>query len=142
MHRTHSPLRPLGFTLLVFALLAGLVPVARGAPPKPQPERADWLVRDRDGLAALHSPDAATGNEGALQEQYLPWTRIAVETLRDGNPEIYAADDDGSYAVRITNNTCTDAYPRLNLDYTRLAYATKCLGATYEIMIVNPEVCP
>jgi hypothetical protein len=42
--------------------------------------------------------------------------KIAFESDRDGNPEIYVMNPDGSGQTRLTNNTAIDSSPSVNAD--------------------------
>jgi dipeptidyl aminopeptidase/acylaminoacyl peptidase len=60
-----------------------------------------------DDLAPAWSPDGA---------------RIAFETLRDGNNEIYVMNHDGSEQVNLTQNLSPDHAPAWSPDGTRIAF--------------------
>ena len=68
----------------------------------------------------------------------LPSSKVVFESYRDGNSEIYIANDDGSELGRLTNNSAADIQPRLNRGGTKIAFASKLPG-NYDIYIVNPD---
>jgi Tol biopolymer transport system component len=105
------------------------------------------FISDRDGDKEIYVMDAADrdgdGNgdnltrltNNAVTDQdpaYSPdGTKIAFETLRDGNKEIYmmdAADRDGDgngdSPTRLTNNAAVDANPSFFPDGTKIAFET------------------
>jgi Tol biopolymer transport system component len=48
--------------------------------------------------------------------------KIVIVSDRDGNPEIYIMDDDGSYPVRLTYNLAGDFNPAWSPDGTQIAF--------------------
>jgi Tol biopolymer transport system component len=68
----------------------------------------------------------------------LPASRVVFQSYRDGNYEIYAANNDGSAISRLTNNTATDMQPRLNRGGTKIAFSSKRSG-NYDIYSMNPD---
>jgi uncharacterized repeat protein (TIGR01451 family) len=78
-----------------------------------------------------NAPDTPTAPQ-------LPWSKLVFESYRDGNYEIYLANDDGSGLVRLTSNTAKDIYPRLNRGATRIAFASNRVGS-YEIYTMNTD---
>jgi Tol biopolymer transport system component len=63
-------------------------------------------------------------------------TRLAFQSFRDNNYEIYIADGDARNETRITNNSAADISPRLNHGADRIAFASKRDG-NYEIYTVS-----
>ena len=63
-------------------------------------------------------------------------TRLAFQSFRDNNYEIYVADGDASNETRVTNNGAADILPRLNHGADRIAFASKRDG-NYEIYTVG-----
>jgi Tol biopolymer transport system component len=50
-------------------------------------------------------------------------TRIAFESDRDGNYEIYVMDADGSHQTRLTHDPALDSTPTWSTDGTRIAFS-------------------
>jgi hypothetical protein len=69
--------------------------------------------------------------------QVQPWTRVAFQSIRDGNWEIYAGYD-GTGHVRLTDNPAADIHPRLNRGASRLVFASNRTG-NYEIFEMNVD---
>ena len=89
---------------------------------------------DTRGLAAVPVGEGeefrvATGADG---DAYATWSptadRIAFESTRDGNPEIYAAGLDGSNVLRLTDNDVLDEWPQWSSSGKHIAYASGVEG--------------
>jgi Tol biopolymer transport system component len=65
-------------------------------------------------------------------------TRIAFESVRDGNPEIYVMNADGTGVRRLTNNRRNDGHPAWSPDGTRIAFHSHRDG-NYEIYVMNAD---
>ena len=65
-------------------------------------------------------------------------TRVAFTTNRDGNDEIYTVNANGSIAIRLTNNTSTDAQPTYSLDGKKIAFMSARDG-NFEIYVMNAD---
>ncbi len=64
--------------------------------------------------------------------------RIAFVSNRDGNPEIYTMNTDGSDVVRLTENPANDYAPAWSPDGTRLAFVSERDG-NHEIYVMNAD---
>lgn len=64
--------------------------------------------------------------------------KIAFVTSRNGKPEIYAMNPDGSGQTRLTNNDYEDAWPAFSLDASRLAFNSDRDG-NFEIYVMNAD---
>src|SRR5215218_1629888 len=62
--------------------------------------------------------------------------RIAFESTRDGNWEIYAMNPDGSNQTRLTNDPASDSRPALSPDGSKIAFVSQRTGNA-EIFIMN-----
>jgi hypothetical protein len=103
---------------------AGLPPPADrelAIAPSPVAQRAESILGASAGPAAL-----------------LPAGKLAFQSLRDGNWEIYVADADGRNPRRVTNRDAADVQPRLNKGCSRLVFSTNASG-NYEIATINPD---
>ena len=64
--------------------------------------------------------------------------KIAFESKRDGNDEIYSMNPDGSSQSRLTNNSETDINPIVSPDGTRIVFDSKRNG-NEEIFVMNAD---
>ena len=54
--------------------------------------------------------------------------RIAFESTRDGNLEVYAMNADGSKQTRVTNHPALDALPSWSQDSKRIVFVSERIG--------------
>ena len=64
--------------------------------------------------------------------------KIAFESLRDGNMEIYVMNADGSGQMSLTNNLAEDIDPAFSPDGTKIAFVSTRDG-NYEIYVMNAD---
>ena len=69
--------------------------------------------------AIIGCGDGITGQVGGIGEG---GSRIAFTSERDGNPEIYIMNSDGSEQTRLTDNDTSDTYPALSPDGSKIAF--------------------
>ena len=65
-------------------------------------------------------------------------SKIAFSSNRDGNPEIYVINADGSNMVRLTNNPFVDDMPAWSPDGNKVAFGSNRDGNT-EIYVMNAD---
>jgi Tol biopolymer transport system component len=65
--------------------------------------------------------------------------KIAFQTNRDGNFEIYTVNADGSSPTRLTNVAGDDLAPAWSPDGTKIAFASARDGGGYEIYTMNAD---
>jgi Tol biopolymer transport system component len=71
---------------------------------------------------AVRATDAA-GNSGYAERTWsYDGSRIAFESFRDGNPEIYTVEPDGARPQRLTDNLVSDEHPDWSPDRRRLVF--------------------
>ena len=63
---------------------------------------------------------------------------VLFETNRDGNPEIYLMNSDGSQPINLTNHPDTDNYAAWSPDGTRIAFMSRRSGNN-EIFVMNAD---
>jgi TolB protein len=77
-----------------------------------------------------------------IENAYPHWSpdgsRIAFQSNRDGNDEIYVMNSDGSHPVRLTNNTQSDDGPRFSPDGSRIVFISERDGNP-EIYLMNAD---
>jgi TolB protein len=89
------------------------------------------------GAVAPPSGEPAAGaiNQAAIGEAA---GKIAFMSHRDGNPEIYVMDADGSDQTRLTNDLAEDKEPSFSPDGTKIAFISRRDG-TPEIYVMNAD---
>ncbi len=79
---------------------------------------------------------------GSSNDAYSTWSpsvpKLAFESGRDGNPEIYAMNSDGSGLIRLTDSPNLDEWPSVSPDGRKVAYASGVEGDK-DIWIVNMD---
>ena len=65
--------------------------------------------------------------------------KIAFTSDRDGNPEIYVMNPDGTNQVRITNNAVVDDLPTWSPDGTKIAFVSQRASGGYAIYRMNAD---
>jgi uncharacterized repeat protein (TIGR01451 family) len=64
--------------------------------------------------------------------------KIAFQSLRDGNWEVYSMDPDGSGQTNLTNDPAFDANPAWSPDGTKIAFGTNRDG-NFEVYVMNAD---
>ena len=77
-------------------------------------------VAQRDGVDKEESPSQKKSGTNDNEKG-----RIAFVSQRDGNSEIYVANPDGSYPLRLTQNPAEDTYPFLRPDGQKIIYISE-----------------
>ena len=85
------------------------------------------------------APEPTTAPETAMAQQAAGDPgKIAFVSNRDGNPEIYMMNDDGSNQTRLTNHPAGDASPTWSPDGSRVAFQSDRDGNP-EIYVMNDD---
>ncbi len=120
-------------------ILAGLTLVIRAAPSEPElpprhPHHDNWEELEflNTDLSQLKSREIA---EAAF---VVPWSKLAFQSYRNGNWDIYLAKGDGSNQTRLTFGSASYIHPRLNRGATRVIFASNRTG-NYEILAMNSD---
>src|SRR5689334_19079267 len=81
------------------------------------------LVLGLTGVVLLLS--SVVGPSASVQAAFAGTNgKIAFTSQRDGNPEIYVMNADGSGQTRLTNNPRGDEFPAWSPDGTKIAFAS------------------
>lgn len=125
--------------LVLLVVLAGCMPASAPAASTPTPTAFPTP------LAATPTPTVSpTPTPSPAPET--PASRIAFYSNRDGNPEIYVMQADGTGLTRLTDDPAFDDSPALSPDGTRIAFlsarhdpAPKFPNLKYELYVVDVE---
>lgn len=116
------------------------VPVTDGAPAQLLPNlgalKETFLAKDVTMLRPIVSSFGASAptvmpeepTEGA--DDQANWSRLAFQSSRDGNWEIYLSKGDGTGAIRLTNSNAFDGRPQLNRGADRIVFVSDRAGNT------------
>jgi Tol biopolymer transport system component len=107
-------------------------------PPEPINPRLSALTRNKTVNPAPGALGDLPGEKSGLSD-VIPWSKLAFESLRDGNWELYIVNGDGSELTRLTSDFAIDVQPRLNRGCTRLAYTSKSEDTNYDIYAMNTD---
>ncbi len=108
--------------------------------------KAQWLAAGRPLWALARYPAADAGAANALAasvgvevapDAMFDWTRIAFDSGRDGNWEVYTARGDGAQPQRVTNHPATDVLPQLNRGATTVFFVSDRDGDQLDIFSAN-----
>jgi Tol biopolymer transport system component len=66
-------------------------------------------------------------------------TKIAFQSARDGNQEIYVMHADGSGATNLSNNPAVDSLPDFSPDGTRLTFGSTRDGGDVDVWTMNAD---
>jgi TolB protein len=87
-------------------------------------------------------PNRITSNISGDSARDPAWSsdgaKIAFTTTRDGNPEIYVMNADGSVQIRLTNNEAFDYAPAWSPDGRRISFTSHRDG-NGEIYVMNTD---
>ena len=96
-----------------------------------------WVINSDGSLAAGPLLYGSFTND--LNPTWSPdGNKIAFDSNRDGDTEIYIINADGNELTRITNNAAEDTYPAWSPDGTKIAFTSNRDG-NYEIYVMNTD---
>lgn len=107
-------------------------------------EMVYWIPTglDQNYLNTSDGPAYSMNDAGLALGELPAWspdgTRIAFQSDRDGDMEIYVMSADRSEIVQLTDNEATDLYPTWSPDGTRIAFASNRDG-NLEIYAMNDD---
>jgi TolB protein len=119
------------FLLIALGLCIPKVVSAQTVPPPPPIEQ-----RWEPELQNRPTGQAKTLQPNAPEAGFIPWSRVAAQSYRDNNWEIYAGGDDFLTLTRLTNDGSSDIQPRINRGANSIVFASNRDG-DYEIFRMN-----
>ncbi len=128
------PYRPGHLIQRAAVLIALILPVVACSQP---PGETAQQEAPHEGLLSTVSPTPET-QPGEVAS---PAGRIAFDTIRDGNWEIYVMDADGSHQTNLTNHPGYDREPTWSPDGDRIAFVSNRQAglATRQIFVMNAD---
>ena len=102
------------------------------------PSKFQLYAVERSNLAQLTklTPDTTSASDPAFSPD---GARIAFVSLRDGNPEIYVMNADGTGATRVTNDPQPDGRPAFMPDGQSLVFHSSRTAGKQQIWAVNVD---
>jgi TolB protein len=119
------------FLLIALGLCIPKVVSAQTIPP-PLPIEQRWESEFQNRPTGQDEPRQPDFPES----RFFSWSRVAFQSYRDGNWEIYAGEDDFLTPARLTNDGGSDIQPRINRGATSIVFASNRDG-DYEIFRMN-----
>src|SRR5882762_9131994 len=135
-HAKITATAPGGKTAVADVYVVGeiLVASSRGNPPS----KFQLYAVERSNLAQLTklTPDTTSASDPAFSPD---GARLAFVSQRDGNPEIYIMNSDGTGATRITNDPQADGRPSFTPDGQALVFQSSRTAGKQQIWMVNVD---
>ncbi|HLZ44871.1 MAG TPA: Ig-like domain-containing protein [Gemmatimonadales bacterium] len=139
-HAKITAAAPGGKTAIADVYVVGELVVASSRAAPNTPGKFQLYSVERSNLAQLSKLTAATDTTSAMDPTFSPdGSRIAFVTQRDGNPEIYVMNADGTGPTRITNDPQTDGRPAFMPDGQSLVFHSSRTAGKQQIWAVNVD---
>ncbi len=125
------------FLLLVLGVTAVLTLTVHATPTSQESSRPRFNLED---IPYQPADNSTTPNESALAVMapniLLPWSKVAFQSLRNGNWDIFVGNDDGTGQTAVVSSGSSEIQPHLNRGNTKIVYASNS-GGDYEIVTAN-----
>jgi Tol biopolymer transport system component len=137
--QTHSPRANLGAWIGRAARAAALIIAFILFAAPAYAERALPVAgRPATQPGATHAPLTGSTLFFPVVRRQHPLAKLAFESDRDGNAEIYVMESDGTSQTRLTFNAADDYAPAWSPDSTRIAFTSKRDGG-FDIYVMNAD---
>ncbi len=127
------------FLLLILGVTAVLTFTVHAAPTSQEATRPRFNLEEiprQPNSQAEPSPESALAV--TAPEALLPWSKVAFQSLRNGNWDIYVGNDDGTGQTAVATTGSAEIHPHLNRGNTKVVYAVNN-GGDYEIYTMNVD---
>lgn len=145
-------LQKVRIVIMVGCILGGaILPISGVSAQEESPAtllKAEWVTSGNALRELPHQPAAmadkpaastASGQPDVLPNSVFDWSRLAFDSGRDGNWEIYTARGDGVQPFRVTNHPGSDVQPQLNQGATVVVFASNRNGGQFDIYSVDAD---
>lgn len=127
------------FILLVLGITAVLTLTVHAAPTAQEAPRPRFNL---EGIPHQSGSNNEQPAESALAvtspNALLPWSKVAFQSLRNGNWNIFVGNDDGNGQTAIAKTGYAEIHPHLNRGNTKIVYAVNN-GGDFEIYTMNVD---
>jgi uncharacterized repeat protein (TIGR01451 family) len=135
---SRSMINTFRFIVLFVAVTAVLTLAVHATPSTQEAPRPRFNLEEIPYQPGATNPEERT--ESALAttapNALIPWSKIAFQSYRDGNWNIYVSNDDGTELTAVTGDGKPEIHPDLNRGNSKIAYAANS-GGDYEIFTAN-----
>src|SRR6266545_736222 len=137
-HAKVTATAPGGKTATADIYVVGEIIVASSRSAPNTPGKFQLYAVERSNLAQLTklTPDTTSASDPAFSPD---GARLAFVSQRDGNPEIYVMNADGTGAVRITNDPQSDGRPAFTPDGQSVVFHSARTAGKQQIWVVNVD---
>lgn len=127
--------------IFVLLLVVGLgtavfVLTAQATPPRQEDRPSRTNIEDIPHLPLAGTPEAQMAVQAV---SVVPASKVAFQSYRSGNWDIFVGNDDGSGQTAVTSHIRADIHPHLNRGSTAVVYASRSDDHDYEIYRVNVD---
>lgn len=124
---------------LFLCMVMGLITAVFGLTAQAAPLRQEGMPSRINIEDIPHYPLAETAETQFAPESIsvVPASKIAFQSYRNGNWDIFVGNDDGTGQTAVTSHIRADIHPHLNRGNTAVVYASRADDHDYEIYRVN-----
>ncbi|MBK8904444.1 MAG: PD40 domain-containing protein [Anaerolineaceae bacterium] len=121
---------------ILFSVFLLLIPITSYA--QPPTEGGDRQRFNLETMPHQTGWDTANTSNRVSAPTILSWSKVAFQSYRNSNWDIYVGNDDGSGQTAVAASTSSEIQPHLNRGNTKLVYASNS-GGDYEIYTANAD---
>jgi TolB protein len=127
------------FFLLVLGVTAVLTLTVHAAPTAQESSRPRFNLEEIPHQPGANPEQPAESDLAVTApDVLLPWSKVAFQSLRNGNWDIFVGNDDGSGQTAVASTGSAEIHPHLNRGNSKVVYASNS-GGDYEIYTANVD---